>query len=69
MKNENKNITVLTPGLLQKMSKNCNSPGIFSGLVVFLTYFFENLEKYGKMKESGSNSPGVTPSEYSKVLK
>ena len=39
-------ITVPTPGMFQKMSKQCNSLGIFSGLVVFLGLFFE---KFGKM--------------------
>ena len=34
------------PGLLQKMSKKCNSPGIFRSLVVFKAYFFENLQKF-----------------------
>ena len=36
--------TVLTPGLLQKNSKQkkCNNPGIFPGLVVCLGVFFRN---------------------------
>ena len=37
---------VVTPGLLQKMSKTCNSPGgISGGLVVFLAVFFRKFEK------------------------
>ena len=31
--------------LLQKMSKKCNSLGIFSGLVVFLGVFFRKFAK------------------------
>ena len=37
--------TVVTPGLLQIMSKKCNSLGRFPGLVVFLAAFFRKLEK------------------------
>ena len=37
--------TVVTPGLLQKMSKKCNSTGEFSGLVVFLDVFFRKIGK------------------------
>ena len=37
--------TVVTPGLLQKMSKKCNSPGEFPGLVVFLAVFFRKFDK------------------------
>ena len=51
-------ITVVTPGLLQKMSKKCNSPGLFSVLVVFLGVFFRKFAKNGK-KIPKCNSPGV----------
>jgi len=44
--------TVVTPGLLQKMSKKCNRPGTFSVLVVFLGVFFENLQKIAKKSEN-----------------
>ena len=47
--------TVLTPGLLQKMSKKSNSPGIFSGLVMFWAYFSKIWKKSQKF-----NSPGVS---------
>jgi len=51
--------TVVTPGLLQKMSKKCNSPGTFSVLVVFLSVFFRKFAKNRK-KIRKCNSPGVT---------
>ena len=38
-------LLVVTPGLLQKMSKNCNSPWEFPGLVVFLAAFFRKFDK------------------------
>jgi len=38
-----------------EMSKQCNSPGIFTGLVVFLDVFFRKFgEKKRKMQQSGS---------------
>ena len=43
---------VVTPGLLQKMSKKCNSLGKFPGLVVFLAVFFRKFDKNRKMKQS-----------------
>ena len=48
--------TLVTPGLLQKMSKKCNSPGEFPGLVVFLAVFVRKFYK----KITQCNSPGVT---------
>ena len=37
--------TVVTPGLLQKKSKECNNPGEFLGLVVFLAVLFRKFDK------------------------
>ena len=37
--------TIVTPGLLQKISKKCNSPVEFPGLVVFLAVFFRKFDK------------------------
>jgi len=42
-------LTVLTPDCYKKMSKKCNSPGIFSGLVVYLGLCFR---KFGKKSET-----------------
>mgnify|MGYP000024605984 CR=1 FL=1 len=56
------NFTILTPGLLQKKyQKKRNSPGIFSGLVVFLGVFFRKFVK----KIAKCNSPGVSTVLYS----
>ena len=41
--------TVVTPGLLQKKSIKCNSPGEFPGLVVFLGVFFRKFDQNRKM--------------------
>jgi len=38
-------VVLLTPGMLQKMSKKCNSPVIFSGWVVFLGKIRNNIKK------------------------
>ena len=40
-----------SPGLLQKMSKKCNSPVIFTGLVVFLGVFFRKFPKIAKKSQ------------------
>jgi len=37
--------TVVTPGLLQKMSIKCNSAGEFPGSVVFLDVLFQKVGK------------------------
>ena len=39
------NYTVVSPELLQKIVKKCNSPGDFPGLVVFLGVFFRKFVK------------------------
>ena len=43
------------PDCYKKIFNKCNSPGIFSGLVVFWAYFFENLKKIATC-----NRPGVS---------
>ena len=48
---------VVTPGLLQRMSKKCNSPGEFPGLVVFLAVFFRKFYKKSQIRESLLYSP------------
>ena len=45
-------ITVVTPGLLQKMAKKCKSLGEFPGLVVFLAVFFRKFDKKSPVRES-----------------
>jgi len=47
------------PGLLQKMTKKCNSQGIFPSLVVFLGVFFRKFAKKAKC-----NSQGVSTVRY-----
>ena len=46
----------MTPGLLQNMSKKCNSLGEFPGIVVFLDIFSRKIDK----KIAKCNSQGVT---------
>ena len=41
------------PGLLQKMTKKCNSQGIFPSLVVFLGVFFRKFAKKAKCNSQG----------------
>ena len=51
------NDIVLTPGLLQKITKKCNGPEIFSGFVVFLGVFFtKKSEKIAKCNSPGMNT-------------
>ena len=66
--------TVVTPGLLQKMSKKCNSPGIFSVLIVFLGVFFRKFAKNRKksqnvtVRESLLYRATVTPNLFLNII-